>query len=229
MKCLHLAILVDRSTSAADYINEVNQVLLELAPRFKNDPHIQDVTIMLSIAQFPVFPGENTYLIKDHNILSEEDPVFTIKIRGNTNPIKSLKTVAADLVRSTENFRRDNGISCVKPCLIYISDHKINAGTDRPDGTVDPVKQAKLLQKYDEICQKLQEYQENDLLELHAFAIGDSDTSNVDKLKLGKNNVHRFDKKNVDDTVLELFGKIYDVTAKTLPQADVVEEMFGDG
>ncbi len=224
MKHIFVTVLIDRSSSTGEFIPAVNEALVKLVSLFNSTPETKGVTVMLSVAQFPVFSGEDTYILRKENMKDKKKYTFNIYARGNTDPIKELETVAEDLIADTNNYRVEKSIMCADPLLIHISDGELNAGTNIPGGIVDPVRQQRLLQKYEKVCNHLKTYQKNKKINFFAFGLKGADEAQLRKLTISAEQVKPFYGGNVNDTVTALFKEIYECTLRTLDQEDVIDK-----
>lgn len=226
MEYIFVTVLIDRSSSTKEFVQAVNNSLGKLVSLFDNIPETKGVTIMFSVAQFPVFFGEKTYVLDKENTKKRKKHTFNITARGNTDPTKSLLTVANDLIVCTKEYEEKN-LVCKTPFLIYISDGELNAGTNIPGGRVDLARQQRLLENYEDVCETLISYQKSQRINFVAFGLKNADKAQLEKLAIcPEKQIEILQEKNITETVRDLLGKIYNYTMNTLDPAALAKDQL---
>ena len=226
MEFVYVTVLIDRSSSTQEFVQAINNSLSKLVFLFNNIPEGKGINIMLSVAQFPVFPGESIYVINKESTKEKKKYTFNITSRGNTDPTKSLLTVANDLIAYTKKAKEEF-LVCKTPLLIYISDGELNAGTNIPGGRVDPDRQQKLLERYEDVCETLKVYQKGKKINFFAFGLKNADKSQLEKLTIcPEKQIEILQEKNIAETVRELLEKIYNYTLNTLDLPEVAKKQL---
>lgn len=230
MKYMDLAIIVDRSSNDQERINKINAMLDRIYNLIKYTPEFAG--IYLSVLQFPVFRGEESFVIKGEipGQTKCEDRKFNLTAKGNTNPAPTLEDAVNYLSEHYVQLKARK-LSVAHPLAILLSDCKLDAGVDSDEEPVNPEEQRIVERAYHVMCERIKTLERNGKFQMKVFGIGNADMEKLRMLTVNNEDVYDYTNKeatveSLEEALIRFYSQVFEQTSKRISEGEAARASF---